>query len=45
MSFYGDDLAYIHDVGYTGPLCIEREAGNQRLADVKIAVDALKKAS
>lgn len=34
----------LHAVGYTGPLCIEREAGNQRLADVKIAVESLKKA-
>jgi L-ribulose-5-phosphate 3-epimerase len=31
-------------VGYTGPLCIEREAGNQRLADVKAAVEALRNA-
>src|SRR5207248_798078 len=38
-------LQALHEVGYTGPLCIEREAGNQRLADVKTAVDALRKAS
>jgi hypothetical protein len=30
-------------VGYRGPLCIEREAGNQRLADVKFAVETLRK--
>ncbi len=33
----------LHGVGYRGPLCIEREAGNQRLADVKFAVETLKK--
>lgn len=33
----------LHDVGYKGPLCIEREAGNQRLTDVKFAVESLKK--
>ena len=38
-------LQALHQVGYTGPLCIEREAGNQRLVDVKTAVEALKKAS
>jgi L-ribulose-5-phosphate 3-epimerase len=37
-------LAALHEVGYTGPLCIEREAGNQRLVDVKAAVEALKAA-
>lgn len=35
----------LHGVGYRGPLCIEREAGNQRLADVKFAVETLKKAA
>src|SRR4051794_36606369 len=33
----------LHGVGYRGPLCIEREAGNQRLVDVKFAVETLKK--
>jgi L-ribulose-5-phosphate 3-epimerase len=33
----------LHGVGYRGPLCIEREAGNQRLADVKFAVETLKR--
>ncbi len=37
-------LQALHEVGYTGPLCIEREAGNQRLADVKTAIEALKTA-
>jgi sugar phosphate isomerase/epimerase len=37
-------LDALHNVGYRGPLCIEREAGNQRLADVKFAVESLKKA-
>lgn len=35
-------LDALHKVGYRGPLCIEREAGNQRLADVKFAVQTLK---
>jgi sugar phosphate isomerase/epimerase len=34
----------LHGVGYRGPLCIEREAGSQRLADVKFAVETLRKA-
>jgi L-ribulose-5-phosphate 3-epimerase len=38
-------LQALRGVGYTGPLCIEREAGNQRLADVKTAVEALKQAA
>jgi L-ribulose-5-phosphate 3-epimerase len=38
-------LRALHEVGYTGPLCIEREAGNQRLADVKAAITALKQAA
>jgi L-ribulose-5-phosphate 3-epimerase len=38
-------LQALHEVGYTGPLCIEREAGNQRLTDVKAAVAALKQAA
>ena len=38
-------LDTLHAVGYQGPLCIEREAGNQRLADVKFAVESLKKAA
>jgi sugar phosphate isomerase/epimerase len=38
-------LDALHKVGYQGPLCIEREAGNQRLADVKFAVESLKKSA
>jgi sugar phosphate isomerase/epimerase len=38
-------LETLHGIGYRGPLCIEREAGNQRLADVKFAVESLKKAA
>jgi sugar phosphate isomerase/epimerase len=37
-------IAALHGVGYRGPLCIEREAGSQRLADVKFAVETLRKA-
>jgi L-ribulose-5-phosphate 3-epimerase len=38
-------LQALRGVGYTGPLCIEREAGNQRLIDVQAAVEALKQAA
>lgn len=31
----------LRNIGYGGPLAIEREAGNARLADVKTAVEAL----
>ena len=34
-------LDALHAVNYTGPLCIEREAGNQRLTDVKTAIQVL----
>lgn len=37
-------LAALKEVGYRGPICIEREAGTQRLTDVKFAVESLKKA-
>ena len=35
-------LAALHGIGYRGPLVIEREAGNQRMADVRAAIEALK---
>jgi sugar phosphate isomerase/epimerase len=38
-------LKALHDVGYGGPLCIEREAGSQRLADVMFAIESLQKAA
>jgi sugar phosphate isomerase/epimerase len=38
-------LQALHDVNYTGPLCIEREAGDQRLADIKSAIEVLKRSS
>lgn len=38
-------LAALTRIGYHGPLAIEREAGNQRLEDVKVAIEALKGAS
>jgi sugar phosphate isomerase/epimerase len=38
-------LAALHRIDYRGPLGIEREAGNQRMADVKAAIDALRKAA
>jgi sugar phosphate isomerase/epimerase len=34
-------VAALHAVGYNGPLVIEREAGNERLADVKYAIETL----
>jgi L-ribulose-5-phosphate 3-epimerase len=36
-------LAALSRAGYRGPLVIEREAGEQRLADVKAAIEAIKK--
>ncbi len=38
-------LAALHGVGYTGPLAIEREAGNSRLEDIRIAIEALQTAA
>lgn len=40
----GDFLGALHGVGYYGPLVIEREAGNQRMDDVKIAIETLENA-
>jgi L-ribulose-5-phosphate 3-epimerase len=37
-------LDALHEVGYRGALAIEREAGDQRAADVKTAMEALKRA-
>jgi sugar phosphate isomerase/epimerase len=37
-------LKALHNAGYTGPLAIEREAGTQRIADVRTAISALKQA-
>jgi sugar phosphate isomerase/epimerase len=38
-------LAALHRIDYRGPLAIEREAGNQRMADVRAAIEALQKAA
>jgi sugar phosphate isomerase/epimerase len=38
-------LRAMKDAGYTGPLCIEREAGEQRMEDVAFAIETLKKAA
>jgi sugar phosphate isomerase/epimerase len=38
-------LAAIDRIGYRGPLVIEREAGNQRAADVNTAIESLRKAA
>jgi sugar phosphate isomerase/epimerase len=35
-------LKALHEVGYTGPLVIEREAGENHANDVRAAIDALK---
>ena len=37
-------LTALKKIGYTGPLVIEREAGQQRAADVKAAIDAIRQA-
>jgi len=37
-------LTALREVGYTGPLAFEREAGNDRVADVKSGIEALKTA-
>jgi sugar phosphate isomerase/epimerase len=36
-------LAALKSVGYTGPLAIEREAGDNRMGDIKTAIEVLKK--
>ncbi len=38
-------LEQLRSVGYRGPLVIEREAGDQRVADVRTAIETLKKAA
>ncbi len=38
-------LNALNEIGYSGPLAIEREAGSSRLDDVRKAVDAIKKAT
>jgi sugar phosphate isomerase/epimerase len=38
-------LRALKDAGYTGPLCIEREAGDRRMEDIAFAVETLKKAA
>ncbi|MFT3784820.1 MAG: sugar phosphate isomerase/epimerase family protein [Tepidisphaeraceae bacterium] len=35
-------MAALRQVGYAGPIVIEREAGNDRLGDVQYAIDTLK---
>lgn len=37
-------LAALDLVGFTGPIAIEREAGNDRMGDVRVAISALQKA-
>jgi sugar phosphate isomerase/epimerase len=39
-----DFLRALHDVGYRGPLVIEREAGATRMADIAFAIETLKSA-
>jgi sugar phosphate isomerase/epimerase len=38
-------LAALHRIDYRGPLVIEREAGNQRMADVRTAIESLRAAA
>ena len=37
-------LAALHNVGYRGPLVIEREAGDDRMGDVRRAIQTLRAA-
>ncbi|HVT89566.1 MAG TPA: sugar phosphate isomerase/epimerase family protein [Tepidisphaeraceae bacterium] len=39
---FGELLDAFDDVGYTGPLCIERESGDDRLAEVRAGIRLLK---
>jgi sugar phosphate isomerase/epimerase len=39
-----DFVTAVHSVGYTGPLVIEREAGDTRFEDVKFAIETLRRA-
>ena len=38
-------LRALHDAGYTGPLAIEREAGETRMQDIAYAIETLRKAA
>ena len=38
-------LEALHNIGYTGPLAIEREAGEHRMQDIAFAIETLKKAA
>jgi L-ribulose-5-phosphate 3-epimerase len=38
-----DFLRALKDAGYTGPLAIEREAGDTRMEDIALAIETLKK--
>ena len=38
-------LRALKDAGYTGPLAIEREAGETRIQDIAFAIETLKKAA
>ncbi|MEA2734315.1 MAG: L-ribulose-5-phosphate 3-epimerase [Humisphaera sp.] len=38
-------LRALRDAGYTGPLCIEREAGESRMEDIQFAIETLKEAA
>jgi sugar phosphate isomerase/epimerase len=38
-------LNTLHEIGYGGPLAIEREAGSTRLDDVRVAIDAIRTAA
>jgi sugar phosphate isomerase/epimerase len=40
---HGEFLDALHRAGYSGPLVIEREAGDQRLEDVRTAIESLKR--
>ena len=41
----GGVLDALHAVGYRGPLIVEREAGENRMADIRTAIETLRKAA
>ena len=40
----GEFIGALHEAKYHGPLMIEREAGSDRLADVRFAIESLRQA-
>lgn len=38
-------LRALREAGYAGPICVEREAGDRRVADIKFAIETLRSAA